>query len=163
MNENRSTHWTFRHDQVLNGVPPVLLNWFIYALQRVRPDEIDPLEGMTIELHPWRIVIMGWQRNMWCTGPILHAAGRTIYRVGDDWVAAAQPPKDGEAVEVFRFVRARVEISDKARTQWALAASEPNMFMYRVSDSKNHAEALRNVLHDLLVHFPSVVEVERAN
>jgi hypothetical protein len=152
--ENRSTHWAFKHGEVLEGVPPGLLNYFVYALQVVRPNEIDPMAAMNMDLRPWRHILMGMERNMWCTGPLIHTAGRRVYSVGDHWVAAASPPPGGTLAEVFTFVPVRVEISDKGHTKWVENDPKPNMHFYRVTDSKNHEAALKSCLHDLFVRFP---------
>jgi hypothetical protein len=156
--ENRSTQWAFKHGQVLEGVPPALLNYFIYALQVPRPDELDPMAALTMDLRPWRHILMDMERNMWCTGGLIHAADRHIYRVGDRWVAAASSPEGGTPADVFTFVPVRVEINDKGNTKWAEDASNPNMHLYKVTDPKNHEAALRSCLHDLFIHFPAVLK-----
>ena len=159
--ENRSSHWAFKHGEVLEGVPPALLNWFIYALQVVRPEEIDPMAAMSMDLRPWRHILMGMERSMWCTGGLIHASGRTIYRVGDHWVAAASPPPEGKPAEVFTFVPVNVEIQDingRAFTKWTESAAQPNMHMYKVTDPKNHQAGLKSCLHDLFVNFPAVLK-----
>ncbi len=159
--ENRSTHWAFKHGQILETVPPALLNWFIYALQVVRPSEIDPTAAMTMDLRPWRHILMGRERNMWCTGPLIHAAGRTVYRVGDQWRATATPPEGGKHTEVFTFVPGRVEVDEKGRTKWPKKGADPNMHIYKVIDPKNHEPALKSCLRDLLHRFPTKIEVKK--
>jgi len=156
--ENRSTHWAFKHGQVLEGVPLPLLNYFVYALQTVRPNEIDPIDAMNMDLRPWRHILMGMERNMWCTGPLIHTAGRTVHRVGDRWVAAASPPPGATPADVFTFVPVRVEISDKGYTKWVENDPKPNMHLYKVTDPKNHEPALKSCLHDLFVRFPVVIQ-----
>ncbi len=92
MNANRSTHWKFRHADLFDGMPVPLLNFFIYALQRVPPDELDPMMALRGDLRPWRHLLLPAERNMWCTGPLLHAAGRRVHRIGNDWIAAPDAP-----------------------------------------------------------------------
>lgn len=160
IDQNRTSHWKFRHGEVLDGVPPGLLNWFIYALQTVRPEEIDPMAALTMDLRPWRHTLMGHPRSMWCTGSLIHAAGRRVYRVGDRWVAAASPPPGGEAADVFTFAPIHVDINDvngRARTTWSDRTSDPNMHLYKVIDSMNHEAALKSCLRDLFLHFPAVL------
>ena len=159
--QNRSTHWAFKHGEILEGVPPALLNWFIYALQVPRPHELDPMVALTMDLRPWRYLVMGMQRNMWCTGGLIHASGRKIYRVDDCWVAAASSPKGGSPAEMFTFVPVRVEISDikgRAFTKWSENAPNPNMHLYKVTDPKNHEPALKSCLRQLLHDFPVVID-----
>jgi len=162
---NRSTHWAFKHHEILEGIPPALLNWFIYALQVPRPNELDPMAALTMDLRPWRHLVMGMTRNMWCTGSLIHAAGRKIYRIDDHWVAAPTPPVNGKPAEVFTFVPVRVEIRDRkgrAFTKWTENTTNPNMHLYKVTDPKNHEPALKSCLRDLLHHFPVVIQPDYA-
>lgn len=160
-NVNRSTHWKFKHGEVLEGVPPALLNWFIYAMQRSRPDELDPLEALTMDLRPWRHLVMGMDRNMWCTGPLIHAAGRNVYKVGDRWNAATAPPAGGIPADVFTFVPAKVEIREvkaRARTRWTETTTASNMHLYKVLQPEHHEPALKCCLRNLLHTFPVVIQ-----
>jgi hypothetical protein len=156
--ENRGTFWKFKHEEVLEGVPLGLLNWFVYALQAPLTSELDPMEALAMDLRPWRRLVMHMVRGMWCTGPLIHAAGRTIYRVGDGWVAAASAPQGGgQPAEVFTFVPAYVEIADvegKAHTRWTEETSTPNMQVFKVTDPMYYEPALKSCLRDLLHHFP---------
>jgi len=157
--ENRTSHYAFKHGEVLEGVPAGLLNFFIYALQVVRPDEIDPMAAMSMDLRPWRHLVMNMERNMWCTGSLIHAAGRQICRVGDGWVAAHRAPEGGAPAEVFTFVPIHVQIEDRggrAFTKWREDSSAADAFLYKVLDPKNHEAAMKSCLHDLLVRFPAV-------
>jgi hypothetical protein len=152
--KNRSTHWVFKQHEVLEGVPAPLLNYFIYALQQVRPDEIDPLAALSMDLRPWRHLLMGMDRNMWCTGPLIHAAGRRIYREKDRWIAAASP-ENATPADVFAFIPARIEIDEKGHTKWTENAADANMHMYKVTDPANHQPALKSCLRNLLEAFPT--------
>ena len=136
------------------------MNWFIYALQVPRPNELDPIAAMSMDLRPWRHIIMGLERSMWCTGGLIHAAGRKIYRVGDHWEALATPPEGGKPVEVLTFVPAHVEITnaDKGHTKWTETTTNPNMHAYNVIDQENHEPALKSSLRYLLHRFPAVLE-----
>jgi hypothetical protein len=159
--QNRSTHWTFKHREVLTNAPPRLQNWFIYALQTVDPGELDPMKAMEMDLRPWRHLVMKMDRNMWCTGGLIHAAGRKVYRRGDGWVPAVSAPKGAEEAPVFTYVPVRVEISERdgrAYTKWTEDNSNPNMHLYKVIDPENHEPAMKGCLRHLLRHFPVAAE-----
>jgi len=161
--QNRSTHWSFRHGEVLEGVPPTLLNYFIYALQVPRPHELDPIEALTMDLRPWRHLVMNMKRNMWCTGPMIHAAGRSIYKCNNRWIATASLPENSPRADVFTFVPVRVEITDRkgrAFTTWKEDASSPNMHLYKVTDAVNHQPALKSCLREMFHRFPVVVKTK---
>jgi hypothetical protein len=160
---NLGTHWQFKHGEILEGVPPVLLNWFIYALQTSRLSELDPMKALTMDLRPWRHLVMRMERHMWCTGPLIHAAGRSIYRVGDHWVASASAPAGGRPQPVFTFVPVRVEITDvkgRAYTKWSEYTSDANMQVYKVTEPMYYEPAMKSCLRDLLHHFPAVLKAE---
>ena len=77
-------------------------NYFAYALSR---SEEEPLGFLDKEPQ----ALPATQRNMWCLGPFLHAAGREIYATQDGkWIAcrpdmAEKSGVKGPAVEVFHF------------------------------------------------------------
>ncbi|MBP7936910.1 MAG: nucleoside hydrolase [Phycisphaerae bacterium] len=159
-NVNLSTHWVFKHKDVLESMPAGLLNFFIYALQRVPPGEIDPMAALAMDLRPWRHILMEQDRNMWSTASILDAAGRSIYRVGDRWVAARSAPAGGQLAEVFRFIPVRVEIDNRAVTRWKEAPGDPTMRVYQVADAKNHQAAMASCLRQVLENFPVVTGLQ---
>jgi hypothetical protein len=103
------TYWKFVHAKVLEPAPRPLQTWFLYAL--TKPKRADPFEFLTTPQDP-DVRAQVWQmpRNMWCTGPLLHAAGRQVYlRRNGDHIALS--PKVAEqqgladtAIDVFSFV-----------------------------------------------------------
>ena len=103
------TYWKFTQADVLDSAPLRLQNWFLFAL--IKPPDVDPIAYLTQpQDRAVREVIWKATRNMWCTAPLLHAAGRDVYARGpQDFVALppAAAQKLGLAdrrVEVFAFV-----------------------------------------------------------
>ena len=92
----------FNQAELLKTARPMVKNFFAYALNR---SEEEPLDFLDKEPQP----LPETRRNMWCTGPFLHAAGREIYRNKDNrWIARSpnnvqQYEVNSPAVEVFRF------------------------------------------------------------
>lgn len=149
-----STHWRFRQGEVLAAAPAGLQNFFIYALQVVRPDELDPLEALRQDLRPWRHLVWVMQRNMWCTASFLHAAGRQVERVDQTWVPVRSEQPGAESESVFTFVRARVDVDAAGRTRVDLSSDRPNMHVFRVTDRKHYGQAMKESLKDLFRRFP---------
>jgi len=149
-----STFWTFGHQEVLDGAPRPLLNFFIYALQTVSPRELDPQAALAADLRPWRHLVLKMAREMWSTASILDAADMRIYRVGDGYVPARNAPDGGRIAETFTFAPARVEIDDRGRTRATLNATNPNMHAFRVTDAQAYVKAMKGSLRRLLEHFP---------
>ena len=71
-----ATYWRFRQGEVLQYVPVPLQNFFLYAL---RKETSPPLDYLLLrhkeEQYRWLYQL---DRNMWCTAPFLHAAGRSV-------------------------------------------------------------------------------------
>jgi hypothetical protein len=82
-------------------------NYFVYCLSKLNE---DPIAFVDSGPHP----LPTGQRAMWCTAPMLHAAGRKIYQRGPDDFVALRPQnaeKAGlarKAVDAFQFVPVRV-------------------------------------------------------
>ncbi|MCL2348884.1 MAG: hypothetical protein FWC50_11575 [Planctomycetaceae bacterium] len=81
-------------------------NYFAYALNQLQE---PPLEFLQKEPP----ALPETPRNMWCTAPFLHAAGRKIYQTEDRrWIACSPENAkelEGRAIEVFRFEPVRVK------------------------------------------------------
>lgn len=88
------------------------------------------------------------QRNMWCTGGFLYAAGKTVDSAGQI-VALA----DAKA-PVFTFDPVRVICSAEGVTQWAPGASHPPRFLLHVRDAERHPAAMTAALRLLLKRLP---------
>ena len=149
-----ATYWKFRQDQVLETAPQPIQNFFIYALQTVGPDELDPLKALHADLRPWRHLVWKMERNMWSTPALLHAAGRLTHRRGKTWAATAAPPAGSETVETFTFVPARVTVNDSAKTTKHLSALDSNLQIIRISAPEFYADAMRESLANLFREFP---------
>lgn len=150
----RSTFWEFEHAEVLDRAPAPLQNFFIYALQVVPPDLIDPLDALGMDLRPWRRLVWKMRRQMWCTAPFLHAAGLGLVATADGgYEPRTKPASDEAADELFTFVPARVEIDDGGRTR-AVADGSPNMHVFRIRHPEHYEQAMTRWLALLFERFP---------
>jgi hypothetical protein len=106
----------YRCDQtrVVGACTSPVQNFFVYCLTR---SQADPIEFLKAGPKP----LPTGGRNMWCTAPMFHAAGRKIYRRGkDDYIAlrpdaAIQAGLADREIDGFRFVPMRVTIKDESR------------------------------------------------
>jgi hypothetical protein len=90
--------------ELLAGTRPIVKNYFVYALSGMKE---EPLAFLDKEAQP----LPESGRNMWCTGPFLHAAGRQICKSADGtWTSRSskETEKNNPAVEVFRFEPIRI-------------------------------------------------------
>lgn len=94
--------------ELLATARPIVKNYFIYALSRSKE---EPLSFLDREPQP----LPEKPRNMWCTGPFLHAAGREIYRTRDGRWFASTPERakaiglESAAISVFNFEPVHVQ------------------------------------------------------
>ena len=88
--------------ELLASTRAMVKNYFIYALTQSKE---EPLSFLDREPQ----VIPETPRNMWCTGPFLHAAGREIYQTRNGGWIACTPDNaklmgiKGPAIDVFHF------------------------------------------------------------
>lgn len=83
-------------------------------------------------------------RNMWCTGGFLHAAGLTVHMDG----TLAALGEDSER-EVFEFIPIDVECGSDGRCRWSLA-ERSNRFIYRVRSQSAYPAAMTAALGEVL-------------
>lgn len=153
------TYWKFVQSRVLETAPGRLQNWFIYAL--TKPKGVDPVAFLTMPQDPdTRARVWKMPRNMWCTGPFVHAAGRRTYqRPNGDYVAlpptsAKQQGLADKTVDVFAFAPVRITATcDEEGTvhvSMDVRPKDPNGFVFK-SNSDDYDEILTTCLRNLLL------------
>ena len=96
---------------VVGACRPEVRNYFVYCLTK---STADPIAFLATGPHP----LPTGPRSMWCTAPMLHAAGRKVYQRGDgDFVALPQADAQGmglagKEVDAFRFMPMRATLED---------------------------------------------------
>ncbi len=144
-------------DQTLlfNACTPALQSYFAYAFARSQADPIAYLSGTRDTLPPG-------PRQMWSTPTLAHAAGRKIYRRGDDYVlltpaAAARAGLRDKEVSAFEFVPARVvpvrpEGSAASALQVQFQPARPNAFLFHQTNPQ-YQQILISCLKNLLAEL----------
>ncbi len=154
------TYWKFIQSQVLETAPRKLQNWFLYAL--TKPEAVDPIAYLTMPQSPeTRAKVWKATRNMWCTAPFLHAAGRNVYqRPGGDYVAlqpdvARRRGLGDRLVRTFDFQPMRVTaLQDQTGTvhvNLIVGAKKPNGYVFSTTPSdydKIMTACLKHLLSD---------------
>ncbi len=93
-----ATYWRFRHAEVLAGAPLVLQNFFLYAHRHESTPAIDYLSTKHPDhTYQW---LFGLERNMWCTAPLVHAAGRCILEVDEGKFVAVAPWENSQSEKI---------------------------------------------------------------
>lgn len=149
-----STWWRFRQSEVLGSAPAQLQNFFIYALQRCAPEQLEPLKALQADLRPWQHLVWEMDRNMWCTASFLHAAGRTVRKTNGTWTASGQSAASAAAETPFSFVPAHLEVDERGKTTCKEGAADANVQLFKVLSARDYAPAMRDCLREVLQSFP---------
>ncbi len=126
---------------VVGACAPPIQNFFVYCLTKSKD---DPIQFLSSGPHP----LPKGPRKMWCTAPMLHAAGRKICQRGDGDFAAVPAGDAAKPVEPFRFEPIRVTIGGTALA-FDLAPKEPNCLVFHATD-KRYAQVMASCLKNLL-------------
>jgi hypothetical protein len=136
LNDPKSSHWLLKHyGDVFKTAPLALQNFFIYALSVVDTTEIDPQEALKMNLRPFARPIYEREKNMWSQASFITAAGRKIYKFGDEWKAL--PPTSEGLIEdtLFTMVPLRMEVDEKGNTS-VLDYQSPNPNVLSITQKK---------------------------
>lgn len=151
-----ATYWAFGQADVLKTAPAGLQNFFIYAL--TKPEGVDPVAFLsTPQEAAVRDRVFSMRRNMWCTGPMLHAAGRRIVELAPGRWAALPASRSGRReLSLYQFVPSRVTVSDDARAALVLPASSAGYRVqcFKVLDQAKYAQIMTSCLRELLADLP---------
>lgn len=146
-----STYWKFPQGQMLEGLPRPVLNYFVYALQRVRTDELDPTAAIDGDLRMWRQLPGLMERNMWCTASFLDAAGWGVRKTAAGYVPTPQPGPD--SAEILSFVPAMVDLDEKGQTRSIKEDPQGPIHVFKTLDNKRYQQAMTDCLRWLLMRL----------
>jgi hypothetical protein len=155
------TFWKFRQGDVLKTAPAELQNFFLYALTTGRqwkatpkPATNDPIGFLSGDVDAAaRREVWKRERNMWCTAPFLHAAGRQVILAAPRrWVAEPAGKDHRNAVGLFEFVPGRITIGERGLTTFRetrqLDDQNP-VRAFKVLDPDRYGEAMTSCLREL--------------
>jgi len=156
------TCWTLPQGQVFDRVPRPLLAYFLYALLPMQSN--DRPEG-AVQTSAWmEKVDAGWRaqtwaayRCMWSTASLIHAAGRRIYRVGENGyeaLSASQAYGRGiqarAALKVFGFEPVSISFDQDGSLKMHDAPVGSPTKVFRARDRALYSAAMRSCLTRLL-------------
>lgn len=87
---------------------------------------------------------------MWSTATLLHAAGRKLYRKGDDWKALPEAKDGYQEAGVFDFVPVRVSVDRELRTRIEPGNGDTPMRILHLTDVANYERAMFTSMRNLL-------------
>ena len=109
-----ASYWKFKQGDVLDAAPRAVQNFFVYALTKADPKKQDPIAALEADPDP-AVTKKLWalDRNMWCTGAFLDAAGLphssfdfadVRVGVGDDGMTVLTEDADGVVLKTFHVL-----------------------------------------------------------
>lgn len=152
------TFYRFRQGDVLPQLSDRVQNFFAYVFlhgrseaERAggtspRPDWLRRLVGPKDQELLARVDAM--DRNMWCTGGFLHAAGMGVTRDGEI------RPQEEVAEPVFTFDPIEVACSPAGITRWQPSPASANRYLFHVRDTARYPAAMTAALRSLLKELP---------
>ncbi len=146
--------WAFKQGELLESWALEVQNYFAYGLMKVDYTKVDAVLALYKPI-PEEVKKKVWAmgRSMWSTASFIDASGRTVILADGRWRVI--PRRDAKKRNpVFRFVRAKVTISDKGITRFEdidLESSQPNMHIFRFEGTHNeYNKAMKQSLEGLL-------------
>jgi len=149
------THWKFRQADVYESLATPLQNFLLYALGHKVVSLDDPIAYLSRNPEP-ELKQREWvqTRHMWCTGPMIHAAGRGLYRNQDCWAALSSRTPEFQPSPVYEFVPASVTIDRDLQPTLKLSGATGNFRVFHILDSENYEKAMTTSLRGLLAGMP---------
>jgi hypothetical protein len=153
-----STFYRFRQDDVVPHLSAGMQSYFAFMFQHGRfvgqaagqgPPGADWLRALNT---PPDTKLMEttrqMERNMWCTGGFLHAAGRTVTTNGK--IVSLKDVDD----PVFTFDPIEVSCSADAVTRWKRTPTKSNRFIFHVQNIDRYSLAMTAALRTVLEQLP---------
>lgn len=128
------SYWRFTHKEALEETSPEIQRFVIYALTKTDPAQRDPIQALSEPVpEALRQEIWSQERNMWCTGAFLHAAGR--------------------ACQTFSFPGAEVLVEPSGRTTLVSAGIGRPMKVFHVDKPDEYRAEMLAALKQALTAF----------
>jgi hypothetical protein len=153
-----STFYRFSQDDVLTRLSAGMQRYFAFMFQHGRfvrqaagqePPGADWLRALNTPPDSKLMrTVSQMERNMWCSGGFLHAAGRTVTTNGK--IVSLKNADD----PVFTFDPIEVSCSADAVTRWKRTPTKSNRFIFHVQNIDRYSLAMTTALRTLLEQLP---------
>ena len=151
------TYYRFRQGTILPHLSKEMQNFFAFMFKHgqlekehttgddIRADWLSALVGPSDSKLLERLNAM--DRNMWCTGGFLHAAGYTVTRDGK--IVRLEEASD----PVFTFDSIDVSCAASGVTTWRPSQSSPPRYIFHVRDPQSYPTAMTAALKSLMLEL----------
>ncbi len=141
------TVYRFRQEVIYNDLSPSMQRYFDYAIGRedsrkwLRYLERPADEKVTT-------YVQNEVRHMWCTGPIFHAAGKTVTTEGEITDLSNQ------SAPIFEYVPIEIACSATGKTYWKETAEQTDRYIFKITDRSKYQDAMIKAMKTLLCKLP---------
>ena len=142
------TVYRFKQSEIYDGLSPSVQRYFDYAIGRE-----DNRKWLRYLERPGDEKISEYVRNeirhMWCTGPIFHAAGKTVTMDGEI-TDLSNPSKQ----PIFEYVPIEITCSEEGRTCWKETNQPTDRYIFKITDRSKYQDAMIRAMKILLCKLP---------
>jgi hypothetical protein len=155
-NRGHATFWQASHADLLRDAPPELVQYFIYALERLKSDPLaflhEPVDAAR------RTQLFAQTRNLWCTATFAVLVGRDLRQQDGRYQTA--PRRTDEVAEpdltneLFAFEAVDVTVTDAGVVRYGKAPDSQQVRRFVVRDPIHYARGMTEATARLLQCFP---------
>jgi len=142
------TVYRFRQGVIYDDLSPAMQRYFDYVIGRE-----DSRKWLRYLERPADEKISEYVRNeirhMWCTGPIFHAAGKTVTVDGEitDLTKPSSQP-------IFTYAPIEITCNEEGRTNWRETKEPTDRYIFKISDRSRYQDAMICAMKTLLCKLP---------
>lgn len=126
------TFWKFRQGEVLEKASLPVQNFFVYALMKSNPKELDPIQALEKPIEDSiKEKLWAMERNMWCTAGFLHAVGRNN--------------------DTFTFEKKKVILNEsEGKTLFSTGNEGIELWTFHQSDPIAYTQSMTGIVRDFM-------------
>lgn len=150
-NKGNASYWRAKHDDLLGKVSDRIMNFFIYALEKM--DEPDPLKYLESEVDiEAREKILVKTRNLWGSALFLSATQRKIVKEKDVWrfVAEINEAQESCVVTPYRFIPVDLHVDENARIIYGKSTHSHRILRFQIIEKALYPELMTALTRQLL-------------
>lgn len=156
-NNGRASYWVSPHNQLLEGAPEALLNFFIYMIEK--KDSADPVAALFEPVNgSQKTAFLAEKRNLWCCAVFPHASDRFyICRKGK---YLALPPhsllQGDRPAAPFSYVPVKVRL-DEEGVEHCPDPDGTEILCFHMTDPQSYARHMTEISAQLLHELAGLI------
>ena len=165
-NRGHASFWQAKHDSLLHGASSPWIQYFIFALEKMKTDPIQFIQS-PVDVSSKKKLFDG-TRNLWCTALFLIAADHAIFSndkqysfLPFDWSTSNIPSSDNPALEpLFGFEDVTITLNNQAVVHYSSNSESKNIKRFKVLKPKEYAEGMTQITARLISSLRSIKPIK---